>query len=68
MNVVDRVKQHQDLQRKYPQLTPDDIELMIINGTLQPEPKPKSQGMTWADGFSMLFLVALVIFVGILLK
>jgi len=25
MNVVDRVKQHQDLQRKYPQLSPDDI-------------------------------------------
>lgn len=68
MNVVDRVKQHQDLQRKYPQLTPDDIELMIISGTLQSEPKPQSQGMTWADGFSMLFLVSLVIFVGILLK
>ena len=68
MNVVDRVKQHQDLQRKYPQLTPDEVELMIISGTLRPEPKPKSQGMTWADGFSMLFLAALVIFVGILLK
>jgi hypothetical protein len=68
MNVVDRIKKHQDLQRKYPQLTPDDIELMIINGTLQPEPKPKSQGMTWADGFLMLFLAAIVIFVGILLK
>ncbi len=68
MNVVDRVKQHQELQRKYPQLTPDDIELMIISGTLQPEPKPKSQGMTWADGFLMLFLAAIVIFVGILLK
>jgi hypothetical protein len=60
--------QHQELQRKYPQLTPDEIELMIINGTLQPELKPKSQGMTWADGFLMLFLVSLVIFVGILLK
>jgi hypothetical protein len=68
MNVVDRVKQHQDLQRKYPQLTPDEVELMLINGTLRPEPKPKSQGMTWADGFLMLFLAALVIFVGILLK
>ncbi len=68
MNVVDRVKQHQDLQRKYPQLTPDEVELMIINGTLRSEPKPKNQGMTWADGFLMLFLVALVIFVGILLK
>lgn len=68
MNVVDRVKQHQELQRKYPQLTPDEVELMIISGTLQPEPKPKSHGMTWADGFSMLFLAALVIFVGILLK
>jgi hypothetical protein len=68
MNVVDRVKQHQELQRKYPQLTPDDIELMIISGTFQPEPKPKSQGMTWADGFLMLFLAAIVIFVGILLK
>jgi hypothetical protein len=68
MNVVDRVKQHQDLQRKYPQLTPDDIELMIINGTLRPEPKTKSQGMTWLDGFLMLFLAAIVIFVGILLK
>jgi hypothetical protein len=68
MNVVDRVKQHQELQRKYPQLTPDEVELMIINGTLQPESKPKSQGMTWADGFLMLFLVALAIFVGILLK
>jgi hypothetical protein len=68
MNVVDRVKQHQELQRKYPQLTPDEVELMLINGTLQPEPKPKSQGMTWADGFSMLFLASLVIFVGILLK
>jgi len=55
MNVVDRVKQHQDLQRKYPQLSPDDIELMIINGMLR-------------DGFLMLFLVSLVIFVGILLK
>jgi hypothetical protein len=41
---------------------------MLINGTLRPEPKPKSQGMTWADGFLMLFLVSLVIFVGILLK
>jgi hypothetical protein len=68
MNVVDRVKQHQELQRKYPQLSPDDIELMIISGALQPEPKTKSQGMSWADGFLMLFLAALVIFVGILLK
>ncbi len=68
MSVVDRVKQHQDLQREYPKLTPDEVELMLINGTLQPEPKPKSQGMTWADGFLMLFLVSLVIFVGILLK
>jgi hypothetical protein len=68
MNVVDRVKQHQELQRKYPQLSPDDIELMIINGMLRSEPKPKNQGMTWADGFSMLFLAAIVIFVGILLK
>jgi len=66
MTTPERIKHHQELQRKYPQLTPDDIELMIINGTLQPE--PKSQGMSWADGFSMLFLVSLVIFVGILLK
>ncbi len=68
MNVVDRIKQHQELQRKYPQLTPDEVELMIISGTLRPEPKNKSQGMTWADGFLMLFLAAIVIFVGILLK
>ena len=68
MTTPERIKQHQDLQRKYPQLTPDEVELMIISGTLQPEPKTKSQGMTWADGFSMLFLVAIVIFVGILLK
>jgi uncharacterized alpha/beta hydrolase family protein len=66
MTTPERIKQHQQLQRKYPKLTPDDIELMIINGTLQPE--PKSQGMTWADAFSMLFLAAIVIFVGILLK
>jgi uncharacterized alpha/beta hydrolase family protein len=68
MTTPERIKQHQQLQRKYPQLTPDDIELMIISGTLQPEPKTKSQGMSWADGFSMLFLAAIVIFVGILLK
>ena len=68
MTTPERIKQHQDLQRKFPKLTPDDIELMIINGTLRPESKPKSQGMTWADAFSMLFLVAIVIFVGILLK
>ncbi len=68
MTTPERIKQHQQLQRKYPQLTPDDIELMIINGTLRSEPKPKNQGMTWADGFLMLFLAALVIFVGILLK
>jgi hypothetical protein len=68
MTTPERIKQHQQLQRKYPKLTPDDIELMIIGKTLQPEPKPKSQGMTWADGFSMLFLAAIVIFVGILLK
>jgi hypothetical protein len=68
MTTPERIKQHQELQRKYPQLSPDDIELMIINGTLRPEPKPKSQGMTWADGFLMLFLAAIVIFVGILLK
>ena len=68
MTTPERIKQHQQLQRKYPQLSPDDIELMIISGTLQPEPKTKSQGMTWADGFLMLFLVSLVIFVGILLK
>lgn len=66
MTTPERIKQHQVLQREYPQLTPDEVELMIINGTLQPE--PKNQGMTWADGFSMLFLVAIVIFVGILLK
>jgi uncharacterized alpha/beta hydrolase family protein len=68
MTTPERIKQHQQLQRKYPQLTPDDIELMIINGTLHPEPKTKSQGMSWTDCFSMLFLAALVIFVGILLK
>jgi hypothetical protein len=68
MTTPERIKQHQDLQRKYPQLSPDDIELMIINGTLRSEPEPKSQGMTWADGFLMLFLASLVIFVGILLK
>jgi len=68
MTTPERIKQHQELQRKYPKLSPDDIELMIINGTLQPEPKTKSQGMTWTDGFCMLFLVSLVIFVGILLK
>jgi hypothetical protein len=68
MTTPERIKQHQQLQRKYPQLTPDDIELMIINGMLRSELKPKSQGMTWLDGFSMLFLVSLVIFVGILLK
>lgn len=68
MTTPERIKQHQELQRKYPQLTPDDIELMIINGTLQPEPKPQSQGMSWSDGFLMIFLVSLVIFVGILLK
>ncbi len=68
MTTPERIKQHQELQRKYPQLSPDDIEFMIISGTLQPEPKTKSQGMTWADGFLMLFLAALVIFVGILLK
>jgi hypothetical protein len=68
MTTPERIKQHQQLQRKYPQLSPDDIELMIISGALQPEPKTKSQGMTWADGLSMLFLAAIVIFVGILLK
>jgi len=68
MTTPERIKQHQELQRKYPKLSPDDIELMIISGTLRPEPKNKSQGMTWADGFSMLFLAAIVIFVGILLK
>ncbi len=68
MTTPERIKQHQELQRKYPQLTPDEVELMIISGTLRPEPKPKSQGMTWADGFLMLFLATLVIFVGILLK
>jgi hypothetical protein len=68
MTTPERIKQHQDLQRKYPKLTPDEVELMLINGTLRPEPKTKSQGMTWLDGFSMLFLAAIVIFVGILLK
>ena len=68
MTTPERIKQHQQLQRKYPQLTPDDIEMMIINGTLQPEPKPKSHSMSWADGFLMLFLAAIVIVVGILLK
>jgi hypothetical protein len=68
MTTPERIKQHQQLQREYPQLTPDEVELMIISGTLQPEPKNKSQGMSWADGFLMLFLAAIVIFVGILLK
>jgi len=68
MTTPERIKHHQELQRKYPQLTPDDIELMIINGSLQPEPKTRIQGMSWSDGFSMLFLIAIVIFVGILLK
>jgi hypothetical protein len=68
MTTPERIKQHQDLQRKYPQLSPDDIEFMIISGTLRSEPKTKSHGMTWADGLLMLFLASLVIFVGILLK
>jgi hypothetical protein len=68
MTTPERIKQHQQLQRKYPQLSPDDIELMIINGTLRPEPKTKNQGMSSADGFLMLFMAAIVIFVGILLK
>ncbi len=68
MTTPERIKQHQELQRKYPQLTPDEVELMIINGTLRSEPKPQSQGMSWSDGFLMIFLVSLVIFVGILLK
>jgi hypothetical protein len=68
MTTPERIKQHQQLQREYPKLSPDQVELMIISGTLRSEPKPKSHGMTWADGLSMLFLAALVIFVGILLK
>jgi hypothetical protein len=68
MTTPERIKQHQELQRKYPKLSPDDIELMIISGTLQPEPRTKNQGMSWSDGFLMLFLAAIVIFVGILLK
>jgi hypothetical protein len=68
MTTPERIKQHQELQQKYPKLSPDDIELMIISGTLRSEPKPKSQGMSWADALSMLFLAAIVIFVGILLK
>jgi hypothetical protein len=68
MNTPERIKQHQTIQRENPHLTPDQVELLLLGGTLQPEPKPKTQDMTWADGFLMLFLAAIVIFVGILLK
>lgn len=47
------------------------IQRMIDSGTLMTYGKPKKQrttDMTWADGFTMLALIAIALFVGVVLK
>jgi hypothetical protein len=48
------------------------IQQMIDSGTLmtygQPRRKPRTTDMTWVDGFTMLALIAIAIFVGVVLK
>ena len=48
------------------------IQQMIDSGTLmsygKPRRRPRTHDMTWADGFTMLALIAIAIFVGVVLK
>lgn len=48
------------------------IQQMIDSGTLmsygQPRRKPRTTDMQWVDAFTLLFFVAIAIFVGVVLK
>lgn len=60
MDIIQHIKKHQEVQRKYPHLTPDEVELMLINKTLQPDPKPEP---VWVDWLAWL-LVPVVMLLG----
>jgi len=48
MNLPERIKQHQTIQRENPHLTPDQVELLLLGGTLQPDPaKPEPAWVEW---------------------
>lgn len=65
MDIIERIKQHQEVQRKYPHLTPDEVELMLINKTLQPDPKPEP---IWVNWVLMPLIILLAGFIGLVLR
>lgn len=65
MDIIQHIKKHQEVQRKYPHLTPDEVELMLINKTLQPDPKPEP---VWVDWVLMPVIMLLAGFIGLVLR
>lgn len=65
MDIIQHIKKHQEVQRKYPHLTPDEVELMLINKTIQPDPKPEP---VWVDWVLMPAIMLLAGFIGLVLR
>jgi hypothetical protein len=62
MMTPERIALHQSIQRAHPNWTPEQVEEYILRDFKQ------NHELDWLGGFAMLFLMALVIFVGVLLK
>jgi hypothetical protein len=62
MTTPERVALHQAVQRAHPSWTPEQVEAYIARDV-----RPTSD-MDWLGGIAMFFFLALVIFVGVLLK
>lgn len=65
MDIIQHIKKHQEVQRKYPHLTPDEVELMLINKTLQPDSNPEP---VWVDWVLMPVIMLLAGFIGLVLR
>lgn len=68
MEITQRIKQHQEVQRKYPHLTPDEVELMLINKTLQPDPNPEPVWVDWLAWLLVPVIMLLAGFIGLVLR
>jgi hypothetical protein len=68
MEITQRIKQHQEVQRKYPHLTPDEVELMLINKTLQPDPKPDPVWVDWLAWLLVPVVMLLGAFLGLVVR
>ena len=66
MNLPERIKQHQTVQRSHPHLTPDQVELLLLGGTLQPDPtKPEPVWVEWLCWLLVPAVMLLSAFLGV---